>query len=246
MSTGAGVRVVLGIETSNPSSAVDGSDIGRPGVAIGVVEGGVARVVGVERLRPRGPHHDDLMGAIDRVCRVAGVDRRSIVRVAVSIGPGGYTSLRIATATAMMLGEALRAEVVGVPSAWVAARRVQGSGGRGERFVVALASKGESVWVTVFERGAAGSVVEVVPGRLGGVAEVEASGTGATTLVADGFVPPGLRARVIELGWGVEPLVMEPAACVEVGACVQAYDGVVTPLYGREAEAVVKWRERRG
>lgn len=65
---------------------------------------------------------DDLMATIDRLCRRHAVDRRSISTVAVDVGPGGFTGLRVGLATANVLAESLGASLVGVPGALVAAR----------------------------------------------------------------------------------------------------------------------------
>ena len=109
--------LTLAIEASNPSCTA--------GVAIGSRTGGL---LGVEAVAAGDGRHDDLMSAIDRLAKRAGVGPRDIGRVAVSIGPGGYTALRIAVAAAKMMCEALRASCVAIPTARVVARRVKAEG----------------------------------------------------------------------------------------------------------------------
>jgi len=54
----------------------------------------------VERLLERPAHASELMPAIDRVMRDAGLGFRELDALAVGIGPGGFTGLRIGIATA--------------------------------------------------------------------------------------------------------------------------------------------------
>lgn len=227
------MSAVLAIETSNPSSA---EDISRSaGVALRV-EGSAAIV---EPLRPRGPHHDDLMGAIDRVCARASVKPRDLRRVIVSIGPGGYTSLRIAVATAKMLCEATGARCAAVPSAQVAARRVDATG----PIAVALASKHDAAWVQCFELGPAGPRA-LEAGALRTARDLES--LGVRTIVADRFLPATMAEEVARLELARVPLVLDPAACLEAGDAAPDVDPLaMVPLYAREAEAVVKWRSRQ-
>src|SRR5262249_52997193 len=74
-----------------------------------------------ELLREGTRHDDDLMPAIDRLCKQHNVRPADLGRIAISIGPGGYTSLRIPIPTPQMLPEATGAAVVPIPSAAVAA-----------------------------------------------------------------------------------------------------------------------------
>jgi tRNA threonylcarbamoyl adenosine modification protein YeaZ len=163
----------LAIEISNPASGprgempVAGSGepvLAGPGVGLAQMDGSSVRIIGIELLSAGLRHDDDLMPAIDRLCRRAGVGPRQLGRIAVSIGPGGYTSLRIAVATAKMLCEATGAEAVPVASA-PAAALLAGEGvlagsrlssqrdalhmllaSRHPATLVCLASKGETAW----------------------------------------------------------------------------------------------------
>src|SRR6185503_7170285 len=122
--------VILAIETSQHQG----------GVALCDARGEVQ----VETLSSAKRHDDDLLPAIDRLMRRASASPRDLAAVGVSIGPGGFTGLRIAISTAKMFAEALGAQLVAVPSALVAA---EGHSGKSP-FLVGLASKGESCWMT--------------------------------------------------------------------------------------------------
>ena len=62
-------------------------------------------------------HHSELlMPHIADIFRLAKVDKKNLTGVAVSIGPGSFTGLRIGLATAKTLAYALSIPIVGVPT----------------------------------------------------------------------------------------------------------------------------------
>ncbi|MBL9140240.1 MAG: tRNA (adenosine(37)-N6)-threonylcarbamoyltransferase complex dimerization subunit type 1 TsaB, partial [Phycisphaerae bacterium] len=91
---------------------------------------------------------DELMPAIQALVRDAGCTPRDIDTVMVSIGPGGFTGLRVSIATAKALSLALGARLVGVPSALIVARCIaQRDGIRDGTVGVALAVKADTAWL---------------------------------------------------------------------------------------------------
>lgn len=58
---------------------------------------------------------EDLLPRMIDILNEAGVDRNELCRIAISIGPGSYTGLRIGIATVMGLCRSLRIDYVGVP-----------------------------------------------------------------------------------------------------------------------------------
>ncbi len=64
---------------------------------------------------------DDLVPAIARLCDRCGVGAHTIGTIAVSIGPGGFTGLRVSVAVAKMLAFTTGALLVDVPTSLVAA-----------------------------------------------------------------------------------------------------------------------------
>jgi tRNA threonylcarbamoyladenosine biosynthesis protein TsaB len=240
---------MLAIETSNPSGQA-GAGPGGPGVAVGWVDGAGVTVLGVERLRTTGRHDDDLMPAIDRLCRRAGVTPRQIGPVAVSIGPGGYTALRVAVATAKMIAEANGGRCIAVPTAMVVAQRLAEMD-RAAGYAVALASKSaasgaETAWVAV-SLGGELTLEQATRGRVIGAADIGRLGVGV--LVADRFFPEAMRSAAERAGMRLVEPVFDPAACLElaVSRAGPAIDPVeLAPLYPREPEAVTLWRNRSG
>jgi tRNA threonylcarbamoyladenosine biosynthesis protein TsaB len=98
------VTVVLGMDTATPSTAVavlleDGRAIER-------------RDDPAPGERPR--HASRLLELAEQALADAGTDWEAVTRLAVGVGPGGFTGLRIGIATARALAQARELEVVGV------------------------------------------------------------------------------------------------------------------------------------
>jgi len=241
--------ITLAIETSNPSASSDGSG-GQ--VALGEASYEADRLVsnellGIERLTPAFRHDDALMPAIDRLFSQLGLAPRDVDRVAVSVGPGGFTSLRIAIATGKMIAEAAGAPTVGVPSAEVAAGEVMAGERPPRRFAVALASKRDSAWIAIFD-----SPTRRIPKPIGRLMTVEElAGEDASSrleaIVADAHLPPLIREWVRRRGLRIIPPRLLASRCFEASLARQAEDPqTLSPIYPREPEAVSKWRARRG
>ena len=197
------MALALAIETSNPSA-----DSGA-GVALGEIANGAVNPVDSEPVRRADRHSDDLMPAIDRLTRRAGVAPDQLALVCVSAGPGGYTGLRIAVVVAQAIAERAGGACIGVPTELVVARRVPAGSG----FGVCLASKGS----TVFARPFGADCRPTGEGRVmdaGSLAEL-----GVDRLVADAFLPD--IARQAWDGRLVAPI-FDPIAVLEQAALMDA------------------------
>ncbi|MBM4107891.1 MAG: tRNA threonylcarbamoyladenosine biosynthesis protein TsaB [Phycisphaerae bacterium] len=227
--------LILAIETSNPSAWTPDQPI-RAGVALGLADAGGVAPLGVEPVDVTKPHDDDLLPAIDRLFVRLGRRPAELGLVAVSVGPGGYTALRIAVTVGRFIAWSVGARVVGIASARVVAARVTEPG----PFAVALASKGDDAFVTRFrspnEPEGAGSLLD----RDG------LEGLSVRCLVADRFLPEPMRARAVDLGMRVVAPVFDPLALLDLSSGSPPGDpAALHPLYPREPEAVVKWRALR-
>lgn len=235
----------LAIESSNPSSA-DGIDGGGPGVALAEVSqrAGAWSIVGkiaTESLRRQSGREDDMMPAIDRLCKRVGTTAASIGLVAVSVGPGGFTALRVAVTVGNAIAFATGAACVAIPSALVVASRVKCSG----RVAVLLASKGETSFATVFAPGwDSGASMTGPEGML--VRATDIAGLDVEMLIADKFLPTPIREAAERAGIKVAVPQFDPAACLELGCRLPAArPGSLAPLYPREPEAVTLWKARQ-
>ncbi|MDX2132010.1 MAG: hypothetical protein SFY69_08160 [Planctomycetota bacterium] len=226
--------VILGIEISNPSARTQHAPW-APGVALARVADAVPVLLAFEPLAGQSPHDDDLLPAVARLCRAGDVRPADLAGVAVSVGPGGFTALRISVAAGAMIAEATGARCFAVPTAHVVARRAAQSA----PFAVALASKGDSAWIQVFERADR-------PRAPGGICTPDAlASLGVARLVADHYLPDAMRTRAASLGIVIEPPAFDALACIEAAADLEPTDPAqLRPLYPREPEAVTKWRER--
>jgi len=246
--------LTLAIEASNPSAIATTLEPGGtsprvPGVAIGETLGGSSRVLGVESIALDRRHDDDLLPAVDRLMRRLSIGPRDLSRIAVSVGPGGFTGLRVSIASAKAIAEAVGARCVAVPSAHVVARafhhdRESADRPRPERgFAVALASKGEDTFVTDFDA----SGTESTAGRIVSAADLArflAAGPGFGTLLADRFLPAAIAELLTERKIPILAPRFDPAFCFEASVQLPDLDPLdLLPLYPREPEAVRKWRE---
>ena len=218
--------VVLAIETSQRKGGVALRD--------------AAGAAHVEWVAANLRHDDDLLPAIDRLYRRLGLEPEATDAVGVSIGPGGFTGLRIAVSTAKMLGEALGCALVAVPSALVAAGSYQGAG----PIIVALASKADTCWVTriewVDDRWAPAD-----DGRLADARSLELRDIQA--LIGDEFLPRGIRDACSAAKVAIIDPKFDPLACLAATEQRLKQGDTTDPLslgprYPRRPEAVVKWR----
>src|SRR5437899_12020100 len=92
--------LILGIETATD----------QVGCAIGGHEGVLASFHAARGRR----HAEILTPAIEFTCRHARVDLREVGVIAVDLGPGVFTGLRVGVATARAMAQALRVPVIGV------------------------------------------------------------------------------------------------------------------------------------
>ena len=184
-----------------------------------------------------------------------GVEPSELGSVAVAVGPGGFTGLRVSIAFAKALALARGIAVIPVPSALVfaasdAARRDGGGdGGRDGPWVVALAAKGQTAWVAVVGRtrrlDRAGEVLDA--DRFEALA-TEAAAQGGV-LLADEHLDPGFLERARTSALRRAGLEVDVGAFAVISAEILRSGGAVhpaalLPIYAREPEAVTNWRAR--
>lgn len=74
-------------------------------------------------------HSQTLLPMIDEIVRMTETDLAALDAIAVTAGPGSFTGLRIGSATAKGLGQALEKPLIAVPTTEVLAWNLCGSGG---------------------------------------------------------------------------------------------------------------------
>ncbi|MBL7959634.1 tRNA (adenosine(37)-N6)-threonylcarbamoyltransferase complex dimerization subunit type 1 TsaB [bacterium] len=107
--------IILGIDTS---SAVCG---------IALSEAVSDKLKPIAQIGPNIPntHSEKIMPLLDDLLKTTGVEKKSINAIAISIGPGSFTGLRIGLSTAKGLALGLNIPIVSVPSLDVIAEKVR-------------------------------------------------------------------------------------------------------------------------
>lgn len=129
---------------TNLSGVLLAFDTATPAVTVAVADGST---VLAERTTVDARRHGELLApAIERVLVESGVDRRALTRIAVGVGPGPFTGLRVGLVTARSLGFVLGVPVVGVCTLDVLALAASALGLRGAFRVVTDARRKEVHW----------------------------------------------------------------------------------------------------
>jgi len=134
--------------------------IDTAGSACSVALGRGAAVLAAERQELRYGHAEALLPMIDRVMQAAALPPAALDAVAVAVGPGGFTGIRVGLGAAHGIALALQAELVGITSfAAVVAALPDKDGTRGA-VLVALDSRRDDLYVQLFERASAEPLAE--------------------------------------------------------------------------------------
>lgn len=229
--------IILGIETAT----------GRVGAALGGMEGVLA-----EFHTTRGRRHaETLAPAIKFLCQSAEIELSEVSVVAVDIGPGLFTGLRVGVATAKALAQALRVPMIGLSSLDLLAYPLRTS----ERMVVPVidAKRDEVYWSTY--RQVPGGIQRLNDYRLSTPRELAAELSAyrePCLLVGDGAAR--YASALGEVGmdrggeWNAYP---SPGALVELAHARALREEWVHPselsvLYLRKSDAEINWDRRHG
>ena len=233
--------LILGIDTATR----------RVGVIIGDENGLLVRVeLGATTGQPR--HAETLAPAIAWCCEQVGVEPVQLSAVAIGIGPGMFTGLRVGVTTAKLLAQVLRIPVIPIPSLDLLAYPLRYTRG----LVVATidARRHELYWAVY--RPVPGGVQRVSKYELGSpddvVAELQARGEDAI-VCGDGALRFGalfgqLEQRVELAG----PAHGSPSLTALAELAAARYERedfvgpeVVLPMYLRQSDAELEW-DRKG
>ncbi|HEY5170521.1 MAG TPA: tRNA (adenosine(37)-N6)-threonylcarbamoyltransferase complex dimerization subunit type 1 TsaB [Acidimicrobiia bacterium] len=224
----------------------------RVGVVLANEQGMLARVElgGTAEVAP--PRHaETLAPAIAWCCERCGVELTQLSAVAVGIGPGMFTGLRVGVTTAKVLAQSLRVPVIPVPSLDLLAYPLRYA----RRLVVATidARRNELYWAVY--RQVPGGVQRVSEYELGTpddlVAELEARGEDAllcgdgSLRFADAFEPLGGRVEL------AGPAHASPSLSALAELARARYEredfcapSEVLPMYLRQSDAEIAWNRK--
>jgi tRNA threonylcarbamoyladenosine biosynthesis protein TsaB len=229
--------LILGIDTATAQVSV----------AVGGHEGVLASTRSV-----RGRQHaETLVPSIEFVCKQARIELSEISVVAVDIGPGLFTGLRVGVAAAKAMAHALRVPMIGVSSLDLVAFPLRFS----SKLIVAAVDARRGELFTAFYRQVPGGIQRLTPHHVVSPDDL-ASELLATAeecvLVGDGAVRyrevfEGLhKVEIIEEGLAypaASSLVMLAHAQALREQWVKPWD--LQPLYLRKPDAEINWQTRQ-
>jgi tRNA threonylcarbamoyl adenosine modification protein YeaZ len=158
--------LLLGLDTATPAVTValhDGTQV-------------LAEATTIDSRR----HAELLTPAVEQVLAEAGAERGDLTHVAVGVGPGPYTGLRVGIVTARMLGAALAIPVHGVCSLDIIAADVTGPAMTVPQFLVATDARRREVYYARYDQAGRYSGPQVDrPGDIEDRASLPAFGEGA-------------------------------------------------------------------
>jgi len=222
----------------------------------------------VERSHLGGRAHAELLApAIDEVCALAGCTLHDLDALAVDLGPGLFTGLRMGVATAKALGQALGLGIIGVTSLDVLAAGARQAAGahRAARVVCVVDARRGEVFTAAYDFTMSGTGDDPDPAAVRNDRSEALSPDdlaawlddlavdGPLLVVGDGAVRfmELLAPRAgLDLGLAGTVSAPSPAVLVRLAARRLAEGGVpraaddVVPDYRRHADAKINWEER--
>lgn len=228
--------IILGIESATA----------EVGCAIGGVEGVMASFRASRGRR----HAETLAPAIDFVRRQAGIEFNQISVVAVDVGPGLFTGLRVGIATAKAIAQALRVPMIGLSSLDLLSFPVRHS----SRLIVPVIDARRGEVFAAFYRHVPGGVQRLgeyqvlTPHDL--MAELQARREDSL-LIGDG------ATRYAEVFADDDRIEISPPACPSASSLVElAHPRAIReefvqprelePLYLRRSDAEIAWEHKAG
>lgn len=231
--------LVLGIESSTPQTAV----------ALGTERG----IVAATQLSGGAASHELVVPTVEHLLRWSGQSLGSLAGIAVGLGPGLFTGMRVGIATAKTLAQSLGVPIVGLASLDVLAFSAQYA----RRLVCAALDAKRGEVFAAFYRPVPGGVTRVTqfeavsPSLL--AAELEARREDVLVVGSGGLVYRGILG---EAGSRVEfasAAYANPSASALVELAIprfqrEEYDRLydLQPIYLRKSDAEIAWDKRRG
>ncbi|MGH9023483.1 MAG: tRNA (adenosine(37)-N6)-threonylcarbamoyltransferase complex dimerization subunit type 1 TsaB [Acidimicrobiia bacterium] len=224
-----------------------GLDTATPGVGVAVGAGG--QVIGQVQLNRERRHVEHVVPAIDFLCRHLGHSPSDLVAVAVGIGPGLFTGLRVGVTSARAIARALRIPVVPVASLDLLAYGARYA----DRLVTAVIDARRGEVFSARYRQAPGGIQRLTPYSVGSpgdlVADLAASGQ-EVLLVGDGAWRHRAAFEELERAEIASPAHSFPSVAGLIELAVSRYEreefcspSEVVPLYIRRSDAEIGWAE---
>jgi len=226
--------LILGIETATE----------RVSVAIGGHEG----VIGLFEITKGRRHAETLVPAIEFTCRQADIDMDEISVVAVDVGPGLFTGMRVGLASAKAIAQALRIPMIGISSLDLLAFPCRHT----DRVVVPVidARKGE-VFYAMYKQ-VPGGIQQVAEPQVGPIDELVAdlmARNEEALCVGDGarrYTEEILDGYHCEIGGDAYPSASPLVQLAHARALREEWVNPreIEPIYLRAPDALINWKTR--
>jgi tRNA threonylcarbamoyladenosine biosynthesis protein TsaB len=161
---------ILGIETSTAVCSVGLADVSGMRSESSIIESHI--------------HSEKLLTLIQDLCNKQKIKLSQLDGIAVSMGPGSFTGLRIGLSTAKGLCFALEKPLLAVPTFASIARSVIISHPECERVIVCIDAKQREYYIGVYEH-SVGTIRELSPVQIGDLSSAIASASLKTVIVTD-------------------------------------------------------------
>lgn len=214
------------------------------------------RVLALAEQNAEGSHARFLMGAIDRVLKDAGLTLRDMQGLALSIGPGSFTGLRVGLATMLGFRSVMGTPLVLVPTLDAMAWNMRGASGL---LLPLLKSRKNEVYWAAYEWLPDSILQTRIAEQVGPPSSVAQAlqGTGSCTLFGDGWqaYEQEIRQEIASIGVQVQEVAPERQRSSAVSVALAArgrFDSgrvaeqIVAPRYVQRTEAEVKFDELQG
>lgn len=173
-------------------------------------------------------HAERLLPMIDEMLHEAGYTYDGVERIAVTVGPGTFTGLRIGLSVARGLGLALNKPVIGLTSLQVLA--AQAGAGEGERVHAVLMGRGGQAFYQAFS-----ARPGELPESLGEPGGLDGADIAALVAAAPGVV---IGSGAVLLDDDAQGAVVDPVMLARLASNLDPKDYPPEPAYFRAADAV--------
>jgi tRNA threonylcarbamoyladenosine biosynthesis protein TsaB len=191
-------------------------------------------LVGESLLMERG-HAEALLPLIDRLSAHLDGGFESLDRVAVTVGPGSYTGLRVGISAARGIGLAAGIPVVGVATLSAFLAPLMAHERRG-LFTAAIDAKHGKIFIQAI---AAGGRTIIPPGLMSYRDAIRLLGSGPLLVTGSASAPLAVEARAqgVEVSINQASLVPDITWVARLGAMADPNQALPKPLYLREPDA---------
>lgn len=243
---------ILGIDTATPVASVALTENGK--LVAEEIQDKAGKSSGGEAVQPRGNHSEIVIPLIESVLTNARAEAADLSGIAVSIGPGSFTGLRIGLATAKGMAYGLGLPLVGVSTLYANAARVTDFDGE---ICSLLDARKSEVYFALFRREGrqmkrlTEDAINSIAGALDQVKRWEGAARDALLFIGDGvrvFEKQltsnfGASARV-SIGNGYSSVAAQVSSLAEERFHARMTDDIarLVPVYLRPSEAETKSR----